>query len=143
MKCPFCTEKILKEQSFYENELALALYNFKPLKIGHTLIIPKRHEDRFENLSDEEVSAIGKAIKDVQKIFKRAYASDDYTLVMQNGKDAGQTVFHSHFHMVPRKKGDIGNTEMYKTLLIESENRELISDEEMEKRIKELKDCDT
>jgi diadenosine tetraphosphate (Ap4A) HIT family hydrolase len=61
--CAFCNPAILDYQQFYEDDLVIALYTHKPVMPGHCLIIPKRHVERFEMLSDEESLQIFRVIK--------------------------------------------------------------------------------
>lgn len=61
--CPFCDRAVIERQAFYEDDLVLALYDHKPIFPGHSLIIPKRHVERFEQLTEEEITQIGRAIK--------------------------------------------------------------------------------
>lgn len=100
-ECAFCKEKI-RNQLIFEGHLVEVLLNYKPLLEGHSLIIPKRHVERFEDLSPEELVEIGEAIQIMHKVFIKAYGVNDYLLVLQNGLNAGQTVSHTHFHMLPR-----------------------------------------
>jgi hypothetical protein len=54
--CAFDDLKVLNRQKFYEDDLVLALYTHKPILPGHCLIIPKRHVERFEMLSEQEIT---------------------------------------------------------------------------------------
>lgn len=104
--CAFCDPKVLSYQKFYEDELVIALYTHKPILPGHSLIIPKRHVERFEGLSDEEITQIGRVIKKVNKAAEEVFETSPYLILQKNGKEAGQTVPHVHFHYVPRRVGD-------------------------------------
>lgn len=101
-QCAFCNPSVVNYQKFYESETILGLFNYRPLMQGHVLIIPRRHVERLEDLHPEEFVAIAGAIKKIHKAFNQAYKKNDYLLVLQNGKDGGQTVPHVHFHMIPR-----------------------------------------
>lgn len=100
--CPFCNEEIVHYQGFYESKNVMALFQCRPVLEGHSLIIPKRHVERFEDLTPQELIEIGECIRKVHLAFKDVYHKDDYILVLQNGKNGGQTVPHAHFHMIPR-----------------------------------------
>lgn len=102
--CPFCDESVICKQQYYEGKLARAMLNYRPLITGATLIMPKRHVARMEDLTPEEFAEIGETAKKVQKAFEKVYGASDYLMVLQNGKNAGQTVYHVHFHMLPRKE---------------------------------------
>jgi histidine triad (HIT) family protein len=104
--CPFCNSSILEYQKFYETDLVLALYNYKPILAGHCLILPKRHVERFEELSEEEVLQINQVIKKVNLAAREVFKAHSYLILEKNGIEAGQTVPHVHFHYISRKKGD-------------------------------------
>lgn len=104
--CAFCDPKVLAYQTFYEDDLVLALYTHKPMFPGHCLIIPKRHVERFEELSTEEITQMGQVIKKVNLAVMKVFETVSYLLIQKNGREAGQTVPHVHFHYVPRKAGD-------------------------------------
>ncbi len=105
--CAFCEEEILERQKFYEDDHVLVLYSHKPIVSGHSLIIPKRHVERFEDLSDEELLHIKEAVIIVHAAAEEIYGASDYLLLQKNGAAAGQTVPHLHFHYFPRKEGEI------------------------------------
>lgn len=105
--CPFCDPAVIQSQEYYESPLSIVLYNYKPFFRGHSLIIPKRYVERFEDLSPEEIADMGETVKKVQKAFQKVYGANDYLLVVQNGKNAGQTVFYVHMHMLPREQESV------------------------------------
>lgn len=106
-QCPFCRPEVIATQTFYEGELVRATLNFRPLVTGHTLIMPKRHVVKLQDLTAVEFAAIGQTINKVQKAFEKAYGAYDYLLVLQDGENAGQTVYHLHFHMIPRAENNL------------------------------------
>lgn len=75
---------------------------------GHTLIIPIRHfTDYFEITQDEII-----AIHDITRVLKKMLVEEDNSIVgfnfgVNSGKAAGQTIDHIHFHLIPRRKGDV------------------------------------
>jgi histidine triad (HIT) family protein len=104
--CAFCDPKVLDNQKFYEDELVIALCTYRPILPGHSLVIPKRHVERFEWLTDEETLQIDKVIKKVNEATSRVYGTSAYLLVQKNGHEVGQSVPHVHFHYIPRKARD-------------------------------------
>jgi histidine triad (HIT) family protein len=104
--CAFCDPKVLEYQKFYEDELVIALYTHKPIFPGHSLIIPKKHVERFEMLSEAEVTRIGQVIQKVNKAAEKVFGTSSYLLLQKNGKEVGQSVPHVHFHYIPRQAGD-------------------------------------
>ncbi|MBM3201860.1 MAG: HIT family protein [Chlamydiae bacterium] len=103
--CPFCDSLVLERQAFYEDDLVYALYTHMPITEGHCLVIPKRHVANFEELNDQELQRIGQAIQKVDAAAKKVFSTGPYLLHQKNGKEVGQSVFHVHFHYVPRKIG--------------------------------------
>ena len=104
--CAFCDSRVLETQVFYEGELVLALCTHKPVLPGHCLIIPKRHVERFEELSSNEIVEIHQVIKKIDQVVMEKFHTVSYLLLQKNGKEAGQTVPHVHFHYMPRKEGE-------------------------------------
>ena len=90
----------------FEDHDVLAFMDVFPQARGHTLVISKQSHAR--NLLDIEPEPLGKLILGVQKVTRavRAAVSPDGVVVTQfNGSPAGQTVFHLHFHIIPRWAG--------------------------------------
>ncbi len=90
----------------FEDEHVLAFMDVFPQSRGHTLVIPKHSTAR--NLLDEDPAVLAELIKDVQRVARavRAALKPDGVVVTQfNGATAGQTVFHLHFHIIPRWDG--------------------------------------
>lgn len=90
----------------WEDEHALAFLDLFPQSRGHTLVIPKDVQAR--NLLDVEPQALGRLIAAVQTVAKgldKALKPDGLVLTQFNGAPAGQTVFHLHFHLIPRYEG--------------------------------------
>lgn len=104
--CAFCDTSVLEAQTFYEDDLVLALYTHKPVYPGHSLIIPKRHVSRFEQLSKEEMVQMQETIKKVHKAASEVFGTHSYLLLQKNGEEVGQSVPHVHFHYIPRKTGE-------------------------------------
>ena len=116
--CAFCDPKVIEAQKFYEDESIIALYTHKPVVPGHCLIIPKRHAERFEELSDQEAAAISSVIKKVDQASIKVFHRASYLLMQKNGVEAGQTVPHVHFHYFPREAGDDSSVKFMAQMLI-------------------------
>ena len=92
----------------FEDEIALAFMDVFPQVEGHTLVIPKGVEAR--NLLDMPVDKLGPYMERVQKVanaVEKGLSPDGIVLTQFNGAPAGQTVFHLHFHILPRKEGEL------------------------------------
>lgn len=97
---------MLQRQKFYEDDLVSAIYSYKPAMSGHCLIVPKRHVERFEGLSDDEALRITQAIKKIDSAAMKVFGVSCYLILQKNGVECLQTVPHVHFHYMPRKAGD-------------------------------------
>jgi histidine triad (HIT) family protein len=138
--CAFCDPIVLNRQKFYDDDLVLALYTHKPVLPGHCLIIPKRHIARFEELTEEEVTQMGRVIKQVHQAASQVFKTSAYLLLQKNGSEVGQSVPHVHFHYIPRKAGD----DSILTLLVRTcmtQIQKPIAATEMEKIVKEMKEA--
>lgn len=105
--CIFCN---VKRETIAENELALAFFDKFPVTPKHVLIIPKRHCVDYFELSQPEINAINRLTHSL----KEKLSSEDPNITGFNigfnvGEDAGQTVFHCHMHLIPRRKNDVDN----------------------------------
>jgi histidine triad (HIT) family protein len=105
--CIFC--KIVRKQApasvIYENETALAFLDIRPINIGHTLVIPKVHYVDIFDIPENELINVCKVSKQISFAVKKATNSDGISIIQQNGKAAGQDIFHLHVHVVPRFEG--------------------------------------
>lgn len=102
-ECPFCMEEVIDAQKIFEDEHIVAMLTYKPIVEGHILVIPKRHVERYELLTEQEVLRVHDTIKKIHEISQKKHRSTSYLLVQKNGKEVRQTVPHLHFHYIPRK----------------------------------------
>lgn len=105
MSCIFCDVADVKIIS--QNEYARAIIDEFPVNRGHALIVPKRHIEDFEELTDNEILDIMSLTKEVKKIIGDIFGVDGYNFGVNLGEHAGQTVKHLHFHLIPRFEGDV------------------------------------
>lgn len=108
MTCIFC--EIPQERIIASNDLAYAIRDGFPVTPLHTLIIPKRHAVDYFELKKEELLACHELIHQLKEsIIKEDPAVIAFNIGMNAGEAAGQTVFHCHIHLIPRRKGDVEN----------------------------------
>ena len=106
--CLFCNH--IESELAHENNLAYASYDSYPVSEFHCLVIPKRHIKDFFELSNDELVACN----DLIKLAKDEIRNKDQTVSGFNigtnvGKVSGQSIFHCHFHLIPRREGDVEN----------------------------------
>ena len=92
----------------YENEHVLAFLDVAPLSVGHTLVIPKVAARTLDELSDAAAAALGEALPRIARAIKSVTGCDGYNVLQNNEAVAGQSVFHVHFHIIPRTEGGDG-----------------------------------
>ena len=106
--CLFCNIK--ESELAHQNELAYASYDSFPVSENHCLIIPKRHINDYFDLSKDELIACDDLIRIVKdEIIKRDKTVKGFDLGTNIGKVSGQSIFHCHFHLIPRRQGDVEN----------------------------------
>ena len=104
--CPFC--KLPEETIIAQNKICIAYYDNHPVTQGHTLIITKCHIDNIFDLSSEEITACWQLIKEMREKLQKDYPEiTGFNIGINVGLDAGQTITHAHWHLIPRRKGDI------------------------------------
>lgn len=136
--CPFCDENVLERQKFYEDELVIALCTHRPIFPSHFLVIPKRHVERFELLTDAEISDIGKVIKKVNGAAENAFETASYLLLQKNGREVGQSVPHLHFHYIGRKAGDDSITRFFVNAFL-AQTKPPLSMRETQEKVEKMK----
>ena len=106
--CLFCN---IKESSLAEeNNLAYASYDTYPVTDYHCLIIPKRHIKDYFELTQEEIVACDQLIKKIKKKIEiKDKSVKGFNIGINSGKVAGQSIMHSHIHLIPRREGDVKN----------------------------------
>jgi histidine triad (HIT) family protein len=106
--CIFCKiiNKKLPCYQIYEDDNFLAFLDIEPISKGHTLIIPKKHYNTFEETPIELLSEMIKVVNKVGIAIKKATKADAFNIGLNNGKAAGQLIMHTHFHIIPRFNDD-------------------------------------
>jgi len=106
--CEFCepkTNKIIAKEG-----PAFAIYDKFPVTPLHSLVIPKRHVSSFFDLDDMEVDAILRLLARMRtKILTKDSTVKGFNIGVNIGEAAGQTIFHCHIHLIPRRHGDVEN----------------------------------
>jgi histidine triad (HIT) family protein len=102
-ECVFC--QIVRREApasmVYEDEQVAAFLSNRPVNVGHTLVIPKKHYTDIYEMPEEEAAYLFKIAKRIARAVKEATGIQGIRIVQNNGKDAGQVVFHLHVHIIP------------------------------------------
>ncbi|CAI2310866.1 unnamed protein product [Caenorhabditis sp. 36 PRJEB53466] len=92
--------KEIPAKIIYEDDEALAFHDVSPQAPVHFLVIPKRRINMLENAVDSDAALIGKLMITASKVAKQLNLADGYRVVVNNGKDGAQSVFHLHLHIL-------------------------------------------
>ncbi len=101
--CIFCKiiQKEIQAKVLYETESILAFYDLNPQAPIHFLVIPKKHIASLNETSPEDVAVLGEILTTIPKLARELGIADSgYRVIQNNGKQAGQTVAHIHFHVL-------------------------------------------
>jgi len=102
--CIFC--KIVRGEipSFkvYEDERVYAFADINPITDGHTLIIPKAHAENLWEMSEKNITAVGRASQKIAAALQKVLGPVGIAVLQLNGKVVNQVVMHYHMHLIPR-----------------------------------------
>lgn len=88
----------------FENERILAIEDIAPVAPVHILIMPKKEIPNLQALSSEDLPLVAEIVEVARQLADEYNVEDGYRLLTNNGSDAGQTVFHLHFHLIGGRK---------------------------------------
>jgi len=110
-QCLFCDVQASDiKRIVEENSLAYVTRDAYPVTEYHTLVIPKRHTLDFFGLTQAELNAINALLHSQKKVIQEIDATvEGFNIGMNCGEIAGQSVWHCHVHLIPRRKGDVEN----------------------------------
>lgn len=103
--CPFCSPP--ETRIVHGHALAVVVRDAYPVAPGHTLVIPRRHAGSFFELHPSEQAAMLSLLDQARADLEREFVPDGYTIGINDGAAAGQTVPHVHLHLIPRHRGDV------------------------------------
>jgi histidine triad (HIT) family protein len=107
--CVFCgiVEGKLPASLVYEDAVALAFMDIRPINTGHVLVIPRSHFALMSGMDEETGAHLFRVAMRVQEGIRRSgVRSEGINLFLADGEAAGQEVFHVHLHVFPRYAGD-------------------------------------
>lgn len=106
--CIFCKiiQSKIPSHKVYEDEYSIAFLDIMPNNQGHTLVVPKEHYENIYVLPPETLARLSLSVQRISTAVKNAMDADGINVIMNNEVAAGQMVFHSHFHIIPRFQND-------------------------------------
>ena len=106
--CVFC--RIDSDAFQFENDLAFAMPDGFPVTSLHALVVSKRHTPDYFSLTESELIACNDLLWRLRaKILAEDQSVTGFNIGINVGAAAGQTLFHCHFHLIPRRLGDVAN----------------------------------
>jgi len=104
--CKFCAIITGAEPSFrvYRDDICAAFLDYRPLMLGHVLLVPLAHYETLADVPDAVMAALGPRIKLISGAVMAALEAEGSFIALNN--IVSQSVPHVHFHIVPRRKGD-------------------------------------
>lgn len=107
MECIFCKiiNKEIPSNIVFEDEKVIAFHDINPQAPYHILVVPKKHVDTLLDFTEEDKELIGHVYLVIKKIaHELGFAQRGYRVVVNCKEEAGQTVFHVHFHVLAGRK---------------------------------------
>ncbi|XP_059297777.1 adenylylsulfatase HINT3 [Lycium ferocissimum] len=106
--CVFCLIVRGKSPSLkvYEDDVCLCILDANPLCFGHSLVIPKSHFSSLQETPPSVVAAMCSKVPLISSAVMKATGCDSFNLLVNNGAAAGQVIYHTHLHIIPRKASD-------------------------------------
>lgn len=97
----------------YEDEICFVVLNLYPFNPGHLMCVPNRHITKFTELTKEEILHLNRTIQGLQLLLDELYNPRGYNIGINQGKDAGASIEHLHFHLVPRYGSELGYIDIF------------------------------
>ena len=106
--CIFCDiiARRLPAEILYEDDSAISILDINPIHYGHALVIPKAHCKDFLELPQNHIPALFHSAQIVAQSLVTGFKLEGFNIFSNNGKIAGQSVFHFHLHITPRYEDD-------------------------------------
>jgi histidine triad (HIT) family protein len=107
-QCVFCkiVQHELPAEILYENPTVISILDINPIHHGHALVIPKKHYLDFLSVPEDDLHSVLHATQVVARGIVRSLKLDGFNIFSNNGKVAGQSIFHFHMHITPRYADD-------------------------------------
>jgi histidine triad (HIT) family protein len=106
--CLFC--KIIREEipaaKVLETDEAVAFLDIQPVILGHVLLVPKEHHADLTELPESLAAKTAALLPRLCRAIRAATGADGFNVIVNNGRAAGQTIDHGHWHIIPRFHDD-------------------------------------
>ena len=104
-ECTFCQiiHGRVSASIVYDDDQVAAFLSNRPVNVGHTLVVPKKHYENVFDITEKEAAYLFMIAKRIAQAVKDATGAEGIRIVQNNGEAAGQVVFHLHVHIIPLK----------------------------------------
>jgi histidine triad (HIT) family protein len=108
MDCTFCNivRHTLPAEILFESDRVISILDIHPIHHGHALVIPKTHCTDLLSLPEEDFHDVLHVTQVVARALVESLQLEGFNIFSNNGRIAGQSVFHFHMHVTPRYAGD-------------------------------------
>ncbi|MCL7927545.1 MAG: HIT domain-containing protein [marine benthic group bacterium] len=106
-ECPFCTWP--PDRIWLASERAIVVPDNYPAAEGHCLVLPRAHVGSLWDLSLDEQLEVWNLVAEARDLLAGRHAPDGFTVGVNDGLAAGQTIPHAHVHVIPRHLGDVSD----------------------------------
>lgn len=109
--CLFCkiVSGKIPSRRVYSDENCIVFLDINPVNHGHVLIVPRHHHRDLTELPADVASKIGALLPRLAKAVQNSRSATGLNVIINNGSAAGQTIFHGHWHLIPRFHDDTVN----------------------------------
>ena len=115
-------EGSIPSHKIYEDGDVIAFLDINPFSYGHTLVVPKEPARTLDKLSEESAEALGRVLPKISKAILEATGAEEFNVLQNNGPNAYQSVFHVHFHIIPKFEDGSGLSWPFKTKPLNNED---------------------
>ena len=115
-------EGSIPSHKIYEDGEVIAFLDINPFSYGHTLVVPKEPARTLDKLSEESAEALGRVLPKISKAILEATGAKEFNVLQNNGPNAYQSVFHVHFHIIPKFEDGSGLSWPFKTKPLNNED---------------------
>jgi len=128
--CIFCriSSKEAQASTVYEDEKVMAFLSHRPVNVGHTLVIPKKHYENIYSIPEDEAAYLFRIVRRVTHAVRDAVCPEGMRIVQNNGAIGGQVVFHLHVHIIPMKPHNVTHDSIYRDHTHERSPQDLEAD---------------
>ncbi len=105
--CIFCkiVQGTISSARVLETDQAVAFLDINPINPGHVLLVPRTHHAHLGELPEEVAARVGSLLPRLFRAVAAATGAEGFNVIMNNGRVAGQTICHGHWHIIPRFEG--------------------------------------